>query len=274
MGVGSRVADLFDESVAPSSTWYCDKPTCDGKPHRGWDHNHARVAQRPPAAFVAGEARVWVMMAGRGFGKTRAGAEWIAHEARSTPNSEWAVVAPTFDAVKRVCFGEDGDAGILTALGMRRSDDRYNKSSGLIRLDNDAVIVGYSAEAPTAGRGPNLYGLWADEIAQWSSSEMYDNLFPALRKGRAQTVVTTTPAPVPLLLQFTSRDDGSVVTSGGSTFDNAENLTPSAVADLELRWSGTRKEKQELYGLLLEDVPGALWSAAKIESTRAVLLPD
>jgi phage terminase large subunit-like protein len=175
-------------------------------------------------------------------------------------------VAPTFDDVRGTCF--EKESGLLKALDMDRSDDRYNKSSGLIRLNNGAVIVGYSAEAPRKGRGPNLFGMWLDEITQWPSSEMYDNLFPALRKGRAQTVVTTTPAPVPLLTQFTSRDDGSVVTTSGSTFDNAENLTPTAVDDLEKRWGGTRKEKQELYGLLLEDVPSALWSAAKIESTR------
>src|ERR1017187_1572060 len=115
MGFGSQVYDLLEEWTAPPSTWYCDKPSCDGKPHPGWDFSHSRVAQRPPQAFLDGLARVWVIMAGRGFGKTRAGAEWVSLEARMTPHSEWAVVAPSFDAAKRICF--EGESGILHALG-------------------------------------------------------------------------------------------------------------------------------------------------------------
>jgi phage terminase large subunit-like protein len=211
-----------------------------------------------------------MLMAGRGFGKTRSGAEWLADQARRTPRSNWAVVAPTKEDLEDTCF--EGESGLLQALGMDREDERYNKSKTLIRLDNGTVIRSYSAETPRKARGPNLYGAWLEEIAQWKSREMWDNLFPAIRRGKAQTVITTTPAPAPLVLEFTSREDGSVEITRGSTYDNEKNLSPAQIAELKIRWQGTRRERQELFGELLEDVPGALWSAANIEATRAVLL--
>jgi phage terminase large subunit-like protein len=211
-----------------------------------------------------------MLLAGRGYGKTRSGAEWLADQARRNPNSSWAVVAPTKEDLEDVCF--EGESGLLQALGIDRMDDRYNKSKTLLRLDNGALIMSYSAETPRKARGPNLWGAWLEEIAQWKSREMWDNLFPAIRRGSAQTVITSTPAPVPLVREFTDREDGSVVITRGSTYDNAKNLSAAQIAELKIRWQGTRRERQELYGELLEDVPGALWSAANIESTRAVLI--
>ena len=283
MGVGTRAADLFDESVAPSSKWYCDKPNCDGEPHEGfhwcehpiagehdWTCRHARVEQHPPTTFRTGVARNWVVMGGRGYGKTRTGAEWMADQARRNPKSNWVVVARSFDDIQDTCF--EGESGLLQALGIARDDDRYNKSRLLLRLDNGTVIRSYSAEVPRKARGPNLWGAWLEEITQWKTREMWDNLFPAIRRGLAQTVITTTPAPVPLLTEFTSRDDGSVVVTRGSTYDNAKNLSAAQIAELQIRWKGTRRERQELFGELLEDVPGALWTATNIETTRAVLI--
>lgn len=276
--------DRLQDRVAPASKWICDVPGCDGEPHDGfhwcdhpvvsdlhdWTCRHARQGQRPPEAFRLGVARNWVLMAGRGYGKTRSGAEWLAEQARKTPGSNWAVVAPTGEDLEDTCF--EGESGLLQALGMSREDDRYNKSKTLIRLSNGSVIRSYSAETPRKARGPNLYGAWLEEIAQWKSREMWDNLFPAIRRGLAQTVITTTPAPVPFLTEFTSRDDGSVVVTKGSTYDNEKNLSPAQIAELRIRWQGTRRERQELFGELLEDVPGALWNDANIEATRAVLI--
>jgi phage terminase large subunit-like protein len=211
-----------------------------------------------------------MLLAGRGYGKTRSGAEWLADQARRHPKSNWAVLAPTKEDLEDTCF--EGESGLLQALGIDREDDCYNKSKTLIRLPNDAVIRSYSAETPRKARGPNLWGAWLEEIAQWKGREMWDNLFPAIRRGRAQTVITSTPAPVPLITEFAGRTDGSVVITRGTTFDNEKNLSPEQIAELKIRWQGTRRERQELYGELLEDVPGALWSAANIESTRAVLV--
>lgn len=210
-------------------------------------------------------------MAGRGFGKTRSAAEWITHQAETVPKSNWAVIAPTLDDVRETCF--EGESGILKALDWDREDDRYDKTKLLVRLPNKSVIRSYSAEVPRKARGPNLYGVWLEEITQWKYRAMWDNLFPAIRRGLAQTVITTTPAPVPLVREFTDRDDGSVVITRGSTYDNASNLAPAQLAELKVRWQGTRRERQELFGELLEDVPGALWKASIIDSTRGVLLP-
>jgi phage terminase large subunit-like protein len=226
--------------------------------------------QRPPEAFANGDARGWLLMAGRGYGKTRSAAEWLADQARKHPQSYWAVIAPTYDDVQATCF--EGESGLLPALGIDRDDPCYNKTKLQVRLPDGTVIRSYSAEKPERVRGPNLWGVWLEEPATWPGTTMWDNVFPAIRRGLAQFVASTTPKPVPMIRQFADRDDGSIVITRGSTFDNEQNLAPHAIAELKTRWQGTRKERQELYGELLEDVPGALWAAATIERTRAVLV--
>ncbi|MGO9903477.1 MAG: terminase large subunit domain-containing protein [Solirubrobacteraceae bacterium] len=278
-------ADLFDPP-ALAGRWYCDISGCDGHPHEGmhwcehpvdsdehtWQCRHQRADQRIPPEFQSGKASDLLVMAGRGYGKTRIAAEWIVGQARGVPGSNWAVVAPTLGDIRDTCF--EGESGILAALDWEREDERYNKTALRVRLDNGSVIRSYSAETPRKSRGPNLHGAWLEEIAQWVGAKMWENLFPAIRRGLAQTVATTTPAPVPLVLEFVKRKDGSVVIMGGSTFDNAENLAASKVAALKVRWEGTRHARQELYGELLIDVPGALWSPSVIEATRGLLLED
>jgi len=278
-------ADLCDPPGIVSR-WYCREPDCDGHPHPGmhwcehpvdsdehtWECRHARAQQCPPQRFSSGDARTWLFMAGRGAGKTRAAAEWIVDQASRTPASNWAVIAPTLDDVRATCF--EGESGILHALSWLRSDERYDKTRLLVRLPNASIIRSYSAETPRRSRGPNLYGAWLEEIAQWRSREMWDNLLPAVRRGRAQTVITTTPAAVPIVIEFAGREDGSVVITRGSTFDNEENLAPATMAELRIRWQGTRRERQELFGELLSDVPGALWSPDTIEATRGTLEED
>jgi hypothetical protein len=219
----------------------------------------------PNSMYLAGEGMVPTH-------NSRAGAEWLADQAKSTPYSYWAVVGPTLDVVRDICI--EGESGLLQALGWQRHDERYNKTRLRLHLDNGTIIRSYSAESPRKARGPNLYGAWLEEIAQWQYREMWDNLFPALRRGLAQYVITTTPAPMPLVREFATRTDGSVVITRGSTFDNARNLAPHQVEELKRRWAGTRRERQELYGELLEDVAGALWQARTIEDTRGVLLDD
>lgn len=282
--------------------WYCGDRDCNGLPHSGhhwcehpiclehagrsdpaplpgecavcdahqWQCCHCRADQRPPLAFTAGEARGWLIMAGRGFGKTRSAAEWLADQARSIPKSHWGVIGPDFDVVRDTCI--EGESGLLEALGWERGDERYNKSRLRLSLDNGATIRTYSSETPRKARGPNLSGVWLEEVASWSYREMWDNLFPALRRGLAQYVITTTPAPVPLVREFAERKDGSVLVTRGSTFANERNLAPHAVAELRSRWAGTRRERQELYGELMDDVAGALWQTATIEGSRGVLV--
>jgi phage terminase large subunit-like protein len=284
--VQQRLSDLLTKrfDTGQASRWYCDRPNCDGDPHKGWhfcEHplphptgeaywrcRHARANQHPPD----GDWRYWMIMAGRGFGKTRAGAEWLADQAKKHAGTHWAAIAPTGDDLKATCI--EGESGLLHALGMDRLDDAYNKTSMLIRLPNGSSIRGLSAERPDRSRGPNLAGAWLDELAAWRYRETWDNLSPALRRGDARVVITTTPKPVPLVREFTNRTDGSVIVVRGATFDNAANLSPVGLDELRARWDGTRMGRQELYGELLEDTPGALFTSQLIEDARVEDHPD
>ena len=222
----------------------------------------ARPQQLPPE----GDWRIWLIMAGRGFGKTWTGSRWLLEQALLNDGTEWFVAAPTFGALKRVCF--EGPSGILQALDPKMRQG-YNRSDLILTLTNGSKIIGLSAEKPDGALGLNLSGGWADELAAWPYDEMWTRgISPALRIGDPKVVITTTPRPVPLIKEFTAREDGSVVVTRGSTFDNANNLSPAALAELRQRYEGTRLGRQELFGELLLDTPGALWTATDIENGR------
>jgi phage terminase large subunit-like protein len=206
-------------------------------------------------------------MAGRGWGKTRTGAEWLANEAQTHPDSAYAVVARTTQDCREVCL--EGRSGLLRALGLTIDSREYNRTTGEIRLLNGTVIYAYSAERPDRMRGPNLNGAWCDELATWARREAWtEGLMPTLRIGRPHVVVTTTPRMVLLVRELASRDDGSVHLTRGTTFDNAANLSPEALDELRRRYEGSRLGRQELYGELLEDIEGALWQRQWIDVPR------
>lgn len=210
---------------------------------------------------------IWLIMAGRGWGKTRTGAEWLAEEAERAPETEWAVVAPTYGDVRDKCV--QGPSGLLKALGLTLTSKEYNKSLGEIRLPNKSVIHMLSAEVIDQARGFNLSGVWCDELAAWRyPATWYEGLVPALRVGAARAVITTTPRMNALLQDIAGREDGTVVVTRGSTFDNAANLSPLALVELKRRYEGTRLGRQELYGELLTEVVGALWRLPMIEQDR------
>jgi phage terminase large subunit-like protein len=227
----------------------------------------ARDKQLPPP----GDWFVWLLLAGRGFGKTRVGAEWIIENALASAG-DYAVVAPTEGKGRDVCI-EDPKSGLLAVLLRRREKPAsYNRSSGelQIRLENGSRIKVVSADKPDAARGFNLSAAWCDEISSWRYEETwYEALVPALRVGPSpRVVVTSTPRPTTLVRDLVGRDDGSVVVTRGSTWENAENLAPSALAELRARYEGTRIGRQELEGELLEDVEGALWQREWIDNAR------
>ena len=175
-------------------------------------------------------------MAGRGFGKSWTGARWLLEQALLNDNTDWFVAAPTFGALKRVCF--EGPSGILRAIDpqLRQS---YNRSDLVVTLTNGSKIIGLSAEKPDGALGLNLSGGWADEMAAWPYDEMWTRgISPALRIGDPKVVITTTPRPVALIKEFVARDDGSVVITRGSTYDNAANLSAAAIAELRQRYEG------------------------------------
>lgn len=258
--------------VVQLSDWYCDRPDCDGKPHGEWKKKHARSKQRPPEHD---DWFVWMMMAGRGFGKTRAGSEWLVHQAKRFPNTQWAAIGRTIEQTRMVCF--EGESGLLDALGLNITSPAYNRTTGEIKLPNGSRIYKFSAENPDSMIGHNLHGAWCDELGTWHYKEAWDRgLVFALRKSpdgnlRPHVVVTTTPRNIGLVKELKNAE-GTILTFG-STYENRDNLSADQLAEFERKYRGTRLERQELYGELLEDVPGALWSKDLINSTRILNVP-
>ena len=229
---------------------------------------NARPQQLPPE----GDWRIWLILSGRGWGKTFTGAGWIIEKAMSQPGIECAVVAPTFTDVRRTCV--EGPSGIIKSLPSGALE-QYNRSNGQITLTNGSKIHMVSADEPDRARGLNLSYAWLDEFAAWRYEETWTaGLAPALRIGHPQTIITTTPRPTKLLREFMSRTDGSVVVTRGSTFDNAANLSQAALEELKSRYEGTRLGRQELYGELLLDTPGSLWRLSDIDETRVDEAPE
>lgn len=232
--------------------------------HRNAWLKTARPNQLPPPGD---DWNVWLMLAGRGFGKTRSGSEWITDQALSNPKTAWAVIAPVWRDTKDVPM-----AAVEKVLQENKIDYRYNKSDLHFYLPNGSEIVGYSADKPDRIRGSNLSGGWLDELAafQRANELWYEALMPAVRIGKRPLIlVTTTPRPTPLIKELVDRDDGSVVVVRGSTFDNAANLSPAALEELRRRYEGTRIGRQELYGELLMDAEFALWNRDLIEAVQA-----
>jgi phage terminase large subunit-like protein len=231
----------------------------------------ARANQLPPPHQSKSEGQAswhtWLLMAGRGFGKTRAGAEALCWELCKNAGWRGAVVAPTERDARDTCV--EGESGILSVLpqGMVQS---WNRSQGEILLSNGSRIKLFSADAPERLRGPQHHVAWCDELGAWRSPEALDQLRFGLRLGvQPVMIITTTPRPIPMLKEMLQQvGAGGVVLSSGHTFENAANLAPSALAELRRRYEGTRLGRQELYAELLEDVQGALWPRRLIDLHR------
>jgi len=234
-----------------------------------WTDQLARTEQIPTEE----EWSVWLYLAGRGAGKTRTAAEWMAWEAIKTPKTRWAVVAATFSDVRDTCA--EGESGLVSILRRYGALENYNRSMGEIRLTNGSRIKLFSADEPDRLRGPQFHGAWCDELAAWRYEDTWDQLQFGLRLGEhPRTLITTTPRPVPIIKRLLAQDDGSVKVVRGSTFDNAKNLAPSALAQLRARYEGTRLGRQELFAEVLTDTPGALWTLEMLEGSRLQKAPD
>lgn len=235
---------------------------------RSW-HTQARPDQLAPE----GDYNILLFLAGRGWGKTRVGAEWLAEQAARNPNTEWAIVAPTWRDCRKVCI--EGPSGLLKAF-LPGELDSVNASDLTVRLTNGSKIYGYSSDGFERLRGSNLSGAWADEIAVYSAPDdlFSEALMPALRIGdNPRVLITTTPRPIKFLRELIARDDGSVRIIKGKTWDNAANLSKTALAELKARYEGTRTGRQELEGELLTDTEGALWKREWLDLTRVTRPP-
>ena len=224
----------------------------------------ARAEQLAPA----GEWRTWMVKAGRGWGKTRVGAEWV--RARALVTGRMALVGPTAADVRDVMV--EGESGIMSicAPGDR---PEYQPSRRRLVFPNGALAYCYSADEPERLRGPQHGAAWCDEVGAWRYPEAWDQLRMGLRLGTdPRAVVTTTPRPTDLMRRI-AKDPGTVVTRG-TTFDNRANLADDFIRSIVARYEGTRLGRQELMGEDLDDNPAALWQRGELDRHRVHDVPE
>ncbi|VVT00301.1 ATP-binding protein [Sphingomonas sp. EC-HK361] len=211
-----------------------------------------------------GDWRVWLIRAGRGFGKTRAGAEWVCEVAQKMPEARIALVGASADDVRQVMI--EGPSGVLRVA---RADQTptWRATTGEVRWPNGTVARVYSAEAPERLRGPEHHAAWCDELAKWRLGDAtWDNLVMTMRLGdRPRVVVTTTPRPTRLMRRIMALP--SLVETRGATRDNP-HLPDSFVGAMREEYGGTLLGRQELEGELIEEVAGALWTRGLLERCR------
>ena len=209
----------------------------------------------------------WLILAGRGFGKTRAGAEYVRGWAQRDPGARIALVGATMADVRDVMV--EGPSGLI-AIAPPAKRPKLELSRRRLVWPNGARAFLYSAEEPGQLRGPEHHLAWCDELAKWEHPEAaWMNLRLGLRLGeRPRAVVTTTPRPLPLLKALLA--DPRVAVTRGGTRENAANLPPAFLDAVERAFAGTRLGRQELEGELVEAVEGALWTPAMLERAEAL----
>jgi phage terminase large subunit-like protein len=220
---------------------------------------------RPEQLEPDGDWNIWVALAGRGWGKTRAGAEWVRHRIRSGDKIVHCV-APTKGDVRRVMV--EGDSGLLnvcwegdkTYRGKHIGFPVWSPTNNSLTWENGAKAVFFSAEDPERLRGPQAYSAWCDELCAWrNAQDTWDMMMFGLRLGRHPKVfVTTTPKTTKLIRNILNDDKTTV--SKGSTYDNAANLADTFLDAVRKTYEGTRLGRQELYAEILDEASGALWN--------------
>jgi len=211
----------------------------------------------------------WLILAGRGFGKTRSGAEWV-HEQIASGVMRIALIARTAADIRDVMV--EGESGILATAHPARVP-RWNPSNRRLTWPNGAIATTFSAEEPESLRGPQYEKAWCDELAAWTyGPQAWDQLQMVLRLGKhPQCCITTTPRPTPLIRMLV-KDPGTVVTKG-STLDNRANLAPNFTDKLIRKYGGTRLGRQELEAEILDDNPGGMFRREDIDSARVAVAP-
>jgi len=226
---------------------------------------------RPNQLEPAGDWRIWLLLAGRGFGKTRTGAEWIRQQIEKDRCGRLALLAPTAADTRDVMV--EGESGILS-ISPNWNRPVYEPSKRRLTWPNGAIAIVYSADEPERLRGPQHDGAWVDELGAMNyPDQAWTQLTLGLRLGKnPRAVVTTTPKPIPVIKSLVK--DPTCFVTRGTTYDNIMNLPHAFVRQIVSRYEGTRLGRQELMAEILEDIEGALWSLQAIEAGRVAKPPE
>jgi predicted phage terminase large subunit-like protein len=225
---------------------------------------------RPEQRLPPGDWQVWMILAGRGFGKTRTGAETVLAWVRDETCKRMALIADTEADARTVMI--EGESGLL-AICAEHERPRYEPSKRKLVFPNGAIATCYSADAYEQLRGPQFDGAWVDELAKFRYPEqVWDQLMLSLRLGdNPRAVVTTTPKPLKILKELVASPEVHI--TRGTTFDNTANLPTSFLKRVRNRFEGTRLGHQELYGEILSQTEGTLWTPDLLERYRIKDLP-
>lgn len=261
----TALEQAIQDQEAGKVPWLCSVPDCNGTPHPGRQGSHARRTQRPPEQ----DWDVWMCLAGRGWGKTRVGAEWAIMQARKLERG--ALIGPTAADTRDILV--QGESGIL-ACAPATFRPVYEPSKRRLTYPNGAVQTCYSADEPDRLRGPQHHYGWFDELAAWRYLQhAWDMAQLGMRLGdHPQICVTTTPRPLPLIKELLK--DPMTVTVRGSTYDNLDNLAPTFRRAVIAKYEGTTLGRQELDAEVLEDLPGALVARRHIDGSRVGQAPE
>ncbi len=247
-----------DDAINASSDWFLQ----------------ARREQIPPLW----DWFIWVVMAGRGWGKNWTGSNWLINEHITGRAKNSGLIAATSADLRRFCI--NGPSGILSVAPNWFRPEYKPATSKLIWPDGGITSL-FTSEIPDRLRGPNLDKVWCDELAAWRYlDETWEMLQLCLRYGSApQCVVTTTPRPRKVLKELMKRvrssetPDGDIAISSGSTYDNVDNLASRFVKEIITQYKGTQLERQEIFGELLPEFEGALWNYKMLDECRVEECP-
>jgi phage terminase large subunit-like protein len=226
------------------------------------------VWARPEQLIPPGPWQVWLIMAGRGFGKTRCGAETVREWVKT--HRYVNLIGATADDARDIMV--EGESGIL-AICPPDERPQYRPSKRRLEWPNGAISLIFTADEPERLRGKQHEKLWCDEVASWKYEESWDQAMFGLRLGNnPQAIATTTPKPTKLMRGLVKESTTHV--TRGSTYDNEQNLAGTFLSKIITKYEGTRLGRQELNAELLEDNPGALWNRDNIDETRIQKMPD
>ena len=232
------------------------KESEDSRAYINWQmkwHKEAHKHQiEPPGEWW----NIWLMLAGRGAGKTRAAAETLGNWAMEQPNTRWLVSAPTSGDLKGTCF--EGDSGLLKVIPPKLIL-KYNATLHEIRMTNGSFIKGIPASEPDRFRGPQFHGGWLDELAAWDYlQESWDMIQFGIRLGqRTKLICSTTPKPKDVVMDLIARESDDVVITRASTYSNIKNLAPSFQKQI-LQYEGTNLGRQEIHAEIIDPEEGGI----------------